>query len=117
VRAKRLPDGRVNASRLDSLRLLHDSEMGGPAAATPGRPCGLHVFISNPQLLFNLQNSLRRAGCVVEQRRSHELEVDVLGAPSEEQARRELNVYLATWQATNPGVEAYIVEPPRPGTS
>jgi hypothetical protein len=75
----------------------------------------LHVFISNPRLLRDLQNSLRRAGCIAEQRRSHELEVYVPEAPSEDQARRELNVYLATWQATNPGVEAYIVESPGHG--
>ena len=32
------------------------------------------------------------------------------GAPNEAQARREVNVYLASWQARNRGVEAYIVE-------
>jgi hypothetical protein len=87
--------------------------LGAPAAATPGAPCGLHVFISDPQLLFNLQDLLRRAGCVAEQRRSHELDVYLSEAPSHEQARRELNVYLATWQATHPGVEAYIIESPK----
>jgi hypothetical protein len=45
----------------------------------------------------------------VERQRSHELEVHV-ASTSEEQARRELNVYLATWQAMNPGVEAYILD-------
>jgi hypothetical protein len=73
----------------------------------------LHVFISDPQLLFSLQDSLRRAGCVAEQRRSHELEVCLPDAPNHEQARRELNVYLATWQATHAGVEAYIIESPK----
>ena len=72
----------------------------------------MHVYISNPRLLMNLQNSLRRAGCVAEERRSHELDVFVPAAPSEDQARREVNVYLATWQARNPGVETYIVEDP-----
>jgi hypothetical protein len=72
----------------------------------------LHVFISNPQLLSDLQLSLRRAGCVAEQRRSHELEVYLPEASSPELARRELNIYLATWQATNPGVEAYIIDHP-----
>jgi uncharacterized protein YggU (UPF0235/DUF167 family) len=72
----------------------------------------LHVFISHPQLLFDLQAALRRAGCVAEQRRSHELEVYIPDAPSDGQARRELDAYLATWQSTHPGVEAYIVETP-----
>jgi hypothetical protein len=70
----------------------------------------LHVYISNPRMLRSLQDLLRQAGCVAVERRSHQLEVYLPGAPSEDQARRELNVYLATWQAKNPGVEAYIVE-------
>ena len=61
-------------------------------------------------MLRSLQDLLRQAGCVAEERRSHQLEVYLPGAPSEDQARRELNVYLATWQAKNPGVEAYILE-------
>lgn len=60
-------------------------------------------------MLRSLQNLLRQAGCVAEERRAHGLEVFLPDAPSEDQARRELNVYLATWQANNPGVEAYIV--------
>jgi hypothetical protein len=61
---------------------------------------------------MNLRNSLRRVGCVAEERRSHELDVFVPAAPSEDQARREVNVYLATWQARNTGVETCIVEGP-----
>jgi hypothetical protein len=83
-----------------------------PLRQLRGASCGLHVFISNPQLLFDLQASLRRAGCVAEQRRSHELEVYIPDAPGKEQARRELDAYLATWQTVNPGIEAYIVESP-----
>jgi hypothetical protein len=70
----------------------------------------MHVYISDPSLLRNLEELLRRTGFVAEQCRSHELEVYVPGAPNEPQARRELNVSLATWQALNRGVEAYIVE-------
>jgi hypothetical protein len=69
----------------------------------------MYVYISDPGLLRNLQDFLRGSGCVAERQRSHELEVHVTGT-SEEQARRELNVYLATWQAINPGVEAYILD-------
>jgi hypothetical protein len=70
----------------------------------------LNVYISDPRMLMNLQAFLRRAGCVAEERRSHELEVYVPDIGDGKQARREVNVYLASWQAQNPGVEAYIVE-------
>ena len=70
----------------------------------------MHVYISDPSLLRNLEELLRRTGFVAEQSRSHELEVSVPSAPDERQARRELNVCLATWQVLNRGVEAYIVE-------
>ena len=70
----------------------------------------MHVYISDPSLLRNLEELLRRTGFVAEQCRLHELEVFVPSAPTETQARRELNVCLATWQARNRGVDAYIVE-------
>ena len=70
----------------------------------------MHVYISDPSLLRNLEELLRRTGFIAEQSRFHELEVFVPGAPNEAQARRELNVCLATWQVLNRGVEAYIVE-------
>jgi hypothetical protein len=70
----------------------------------------MHVYISDQSLLRNLEEFLRRTGFLTEQCRSHELEVFVPSAPSEAQARRELNVCLACWQALNRGVEAYIVE-------
>jgi hypothetical protein len=70
----------------------------------------MHVYISDPSLLPNLQHFLRGAECVAEQRRSHELEVFVPRARDESQARSELDPYLAAWQAMNPGVDAYIVD-------
>jgi hypothetical protein len=70
----------------------------------------LYVFISNPNLLRDLQFSLQRTDCVAEQRTVHVLEVSVPSAPDEEQAQRELNVYLASWQARHRGVEAYVIE-------
>jgi len=70
-----------------------------------------HVRVSQrPGLPRDLQAFLRRADCVAEQCRPDRLEVYVPHAPNEEQARRELNGYVATWQAANRGVEAYIVE-------
>src|SRR5215211_8922721 len=70
----------------------------------------MHVFISDPSSLRNLQEFLRRAERVAEQCRSHVLEVYVPNAPNDRHARRDLNVYLATWQANNGGIEAYFLE-------
>jgi hypothetical protein len=47
---------------------------------------------------------------VAEQRRAHELEVYMPEERSEKQARGRLNVCLASWQARNVRVEAYIVD-------
>ena len=50
--------------------------------------CGLYVFVSDHSALRSLQEHLRRAECVAEQARAHELEVYVPSAPSDRQARR-----------------------------
>ena len=71
----------------------------------------MYIFVSNPRLLFDLQFFLRRAGCASIQVHSHELEVEVPGAPSAEQARREVELYLALWGGRKPDVEAYVVGP------
>jgi hypothetical protein len=70
----------------------------------------MNVFISDPSSLRGLQDFLRRAECVAEQCRPNQLEVYVPSASNDDRARRHLNVYLATWQANNRGVETYIVE-------
>ena len=57
-----------------------------------------------------LRTHLEAAGCQVSERDSFHLEVRLLRALSDEQAQREVDVSLATWQALNPGVEAYVVE-------
>jgi hypothetical protein len=80
-----------------------------PAAATPGASAALHVYISDPALFKDLCAFLQRAECVVGPRRGQDVEVDLPRAYSEAQARRELDVYLATWQVMNPGVEVYRV--------
>jgi hypothetical protein len=36
--------------------------------------------------------------------------IKLRSAASRSQVRRELDVYLATWQATNTGVETYVVD-------
>jgi len=76
----------------------------------------LHVFVSNPRLLFDLQFFLRRMGCATTHVHSHELEVEVLGAPSEAQGRREVQLYLALWEGRKQpaDVEVYVVDPRSP---
>jgi hypothetical protein len=81
-----------------------------PAAATPGASAALHIYISDPALFRDLCAFLQRAECIVGQRHGQHVEVDVPLAYSEAQARRELDIYLSTWQVMNPGVEAYIVD-------
>jgi hypothetical protein len=76
-----------------------------PAAATSGASAALHVYISDPALFRDLCAFLQRVDCIVGQRHGQNIEVEVPLSYSEEQARRELNIYLATWQAMNPGIE------------
>jgi hypothetical protein len=47
---------------------------------------------------------------VADQRRAHELEVFVPSGRSEREARRKLDVCLASWQTSNVGVETYVLE-------
>lgn len=74
----------------------------------------MNVFVSNPRLLFDLQFFLRRAGCATAQTHTHQIEVVVPEAQSEEQARREVRLYLTLWQGRKglSGVEAYIEAEP-----
>lgn len=66
------------------------------------------VYIGDPTLLWELRACLQRIGCVAEQRRAHELEVYVPDARNEKEGRRRLDICLASWQAKNVGVEAYV---------
>jgi hypothetical protein len=63
------------------------------------------VRIDEPGLLADLQDYLRATECVAERVSPDELAVSVPGAPTEAQARREIALYLDTWQALNPGVQ------------
>jgi hypothetical protein len=69
----------------------------------------MRVRISDPALLGDLQRYLRSAECVVEQSEDDALDIYVPHAPSDDQARREVAIYLKTWQAMNPGARADIV--------
>ena len=54
--------------------------------------------------------NFRRADCIAEQCRPNQLEVYVPSASNDGRARRHVNIYLASWQAKNHGVETYVVE-------
>ena len=58
----------------------------------------------------DLVRYLRSTDCAVEQVGDDELSVVVPRAPSDDQARRELDVYLRAWQATNASAHADIVD-------
>jgi hypothetical protein len=68
----------------------------------------MRVRASDPSYLRDLERSLLAAECVAEQVGPNELEVSVPGAPNDEQARREILIYLDTWKAMNPGVDVTL---------
>jgi hypothetical protein len=73
------------------------------------RPAAMRVRVSDPALLGDLQRYLRAAQCMVEQSGEDTLDVSIPRAPSDEQARREVAIYLQAWQAVNLGARAEIV--------
>jgi hypothetical protein len=75
-----------------------------------GKRRALNVYVNDPAAIPQLQTHLEAAGCQVGERDSYHLEVRLLRVLSDDQAQREVDVFLATWQTLNPGVEAYVVE-------
>jgi hypothetical protein len=70
----------------------------------------MRVRLSDPALLPDLLGYLRAAECVVEEVGPDELNVLVPRAPSDEQGRREVDIYLRAWQAMNPNARAAILD-------
>ena len=66
------------------------------------------IRLSDPTLLDDLETFLLRAECSVRRAGVDRLEVEVPSAPGPEQARRELELYLAGWRARHPGAEVEI---------
>jgi hypothetical protein len=68
----------------------------------------MRVRVTDEALLGDLEEFLVAADCRV--RKVGNVTLDVtMHAPSEDQARRELDIYLKTWQAMQPGAHARIV--------
>jgi hypothetical protein len=70
----------------------------------------LRIRVSDRRLLRDLLDLFRRAECVAEQASADTIEVYVPRAPSPEQARREVEVYLSTWQARHPDVTVELLD-------
>jgi hypothetical protein len=68
----------------------------------------MRVRISDPALLNDLMSYLRSADCVAEKADADALDVAVPRAPSDDQAAREVDIYLRAWQAMHPGVRANL---------
>jgi hypothetical protein len=71
----------------------------------------MRVRISDPALLGDLQSYLEAVECTVRRVGEGTLDVAMARAPSEEQARREVDIYLRAWQAMNPDTYARVVGP------
>ena len=67
------------------------------------------VRISDPALRGELAHYLRSAECAVTPVGSSDLDVEMRAVPTEEQARREIEIYLKAWEVMNPGIRAEII--------
>ena len=71
----------------------------------------MRIRISDPRLLDDLVESLRRANCPVEVTGTETLDVE---SPSPlltpEQARQEIGFYLAVWQVRHPDVHVMLLD-------
>jgi hypothetical protein len=70
----------------------------------------MRVRLTDQELLPDLVRYLRSTECVVEGFGADELNVLVPRARSEEQARREVDIYLRAWQVMNPTAQADILD-------
>jgi hypothetical protein len=62
------------------------------------------------ELRGDLRDFFHRCGCVTYEVNDDAIEVVVPDAPAERQARRELHLYLETWQARHPGLELEFLD-------
>jgi hypothetical protein len=69
----------------------------------------MKIRLDDPSSLEDLRDFLRRAGCAADPIGPDTLEVTVARAPSPEQERRELEIYLAVWRARFPDAGAEFV--------
>jgi hypothetical protein len=89
--------------------LPHSRSWAGQPMSITDVSAAMRVRVSDPALLGDLQRYLRAAECEVEQAGDDALDVSIPRAPSDEQARREVAIYIQAWRAMNPGARAEIV--------
>jgi hypothetical protein len=70
----------------------------------------VRIRVSDRRFLRDLLDLFRRAECVAEQASADSIEVYVPRAPTAAQARREVEAYLATWQARHPEAGAELLD-------
>jgi hypothetical protein len=69
----------------------------------------MKIHVSNPALVDDLLEFLRRAACTATADEEGSIDVEVPEAYGEEQARMEIDLYLKAWQAAHPDVEAHLL--------
>jgi len=73
--------------------------------------CGMKIRVSDPRLVDDLLESLRRAHCDVEVTGPATI---AISSPSRlltaEQARREIGFYLAVWLVRHPGTRVVVLD-------
>jgi hypothetical protein len=79
------------------------------AITAPGVLAAMRVRISDAVLMGDLTDFLEAAECRVRKVGEATLDVTMPRAPSADQAQREIDIYLKTWQAMHPGSYARIV--------
>jgi len=66
----------------------------------------MRIRLFGPAHLADLREFFDRWGCTTYKLSDTTIEVVVLDAPSEREGRKEAGLYLHTWLASHPGVEA-----------
>jgi hypothetical protein len=84
-------------------------QAGDVAITGAGVLAAMRVRISDAVLMGDLTGFLEAAECRVRKVGEATLDVTMPRAPSAEQAQREIDIYLKTWQAMHPGSYARIV--------
>lgn len=68
----------------------------------------MRVRLSHPHLIPDLEQQFERSGFRTKRLSEDTLCVRRADAPSKEQAEREIELHLAIWRATYPGVAAVV---------
>jgi hypothetical protein len=99
--------GAVGEGIAELQRQLSDAMISGSEA---GALPAIHLHVRDSGLAEDLLDFLRRAECRAERTGEDRIEVHVPRALSEEQARREVSLYVATWRARHPSADVFLVD-------